>query len=70
LIQLEKIRLIKLINKSVEIGWDGGVTVENAYTLAQGGVDVMNVGGTLAKAEDPQAVYTALVNEINKHGVI
>jgi ribulose-phosphate 3-epimerase len=70
LIQLEKIRLIKLINKNVEIGWDGGVTVENAYTLAQGGVDVMNVGGTLAKAEDPQAVYTALVNEINKHGVI
>jgi ribulose-phosphate 3-epimerase len=70
LIQLEKIRLIKLINANVEIGWDGGVTVENAYTLAQGGVDVMNVGGTLAKAADPQATYTALVNEINKHSVI
>lgn len=37
--QLEKIRLIKAINPSVEIGWDGGVAVDNAYSLVQGGVD-------------------------------
>lgn len=70
LMQLEKIRLIRAIHEGVEIGWDGGVTVENAYSLAQGGVDVLNVGGTLAKVDDPQAVYTNLVNEINKHGII
>lgn len=70
LMQLEKVRLIRNIRQDVEIGWDGGVNVENAYNLAQGGVDVLNVGGTLAKAEDPQATYTTLVNEINKHGVI
>lgn len=70
LIQLEKIRLIQQIHKGVEIGWDGGVTVENAYTIAQGGVDILNVGGTIAKADDPQTVYTSLVSEINKHGVI
>lgn len=70
LMQLEKIRLIKTIRQDIEIGWDGGVTVENAYSLSQGGVDVLNVGGTIAKADDPQATYTALVNEINKHGVI
>ncbi len=70
LMQLEKIRLVKLINPNVEIGWDGGVTIENAYTLAQGGVDVLNVGSTIAKAQDPQTVYATLVNEINKHGVI
>jgi ribulose-phosphate 3-epimerase len=70
LMQLEKVRLIKAIRQDIEIGWDGGVNIENAYTLAQGGVDVLNVGATIAKADDPQSVYATLVNEINKHGVI
>ncbi|HTJ73024.1 MAG TPA: hypothetical protein VL481_00345 [Verrucomicrobiae bacterium] len=70
LMQLEKVRLIRMIHQDVEIGWDGGANVENAYSLAQGGVDVLNVGGVIAKSDDPQATYTALVNEINKHGVI
>lgn len=70
LMQLEKVRLIKAINQAVEIGWDGGVNIDNAYTLTQGGIDVLNVGGTIQKATDPQAAYTALVQEINKHGII
>ena len=70
LMQLEKVRLIRMIRQDIEIGWDGGANVENAYSLSQGGVDVLNVGGAIAKAEDPQAVYNALVAEINKHGVI
>lgn len=70
LMQLEKVRLIRAIKPSIEIGWDGGVTPENAYNLSQGGIDVLNVGGALAKAEDPQSVYATLVNEINKHGII
>jgi pentose-5-phosphate-3-epimerase len=68
--QLEKVRLIRAIRQDVEIGWDGGANIENAYSLAQGGVDVLNVGGTIAKADDAQATYAALVSEINKHGVI
>lgn len=70
LMQLEKVRLVKMINASVEIGWDGGVNVENAFSLAQGGVDVLNVGKAINQAADPQAVYASLVNEINKQGVI
>lgn len=70
LMQLEKIRLIKAIKQDVEIGWDGGVTLDNAFGLTQGGVDVLNVGGTIAKSADPGATYSALVAEINKHGVI
>ena len=70
LMQLEKIRLVKSIRPDVEIGWDGGVTLENAFGLTQGGVDVLNVGGTIANSPDPGATYTALVAEINKHGVI
>jgi ribulose-phosphate 3-epimerase len=70
LMQLEKIRLVKGINPNAEIGWDGGATPLNAFSIAQGGVDVLNVGGAIAKAEDPQSVYATLVSEINKHGII
>ncbi len=70
LMQLEKVRLIRKISPRVEIGWDGGVSVDNAYTLTQGGVDVLNSGGAIAEAADPEAVYRAMTKEINKHGVI
>lgn len=70
MMQLEKVRLVKKIKPNVEIGWDGGIKIENAYTLSQGGVDVLNVGGEIAKAENPGEVYNSLVKEINKHGVI
>ena len=70
LMQLEKIRLIKNINASVEIGWDGGINVENAFSLVQGGVDIFNVGGAIQKANDPKAAYDDLVKEVNRTGVM
>jgi ribulose-phosphate 3-epimerase len=70
LMQLEKVRLIKAINPAVEIGWDGGVNLENAYTLAQGNVNVLNVGSTISGAVNAAETYAALTKEINKHGVI
>jgi len=70
LMQLEKVRLIKAINPAVEIGWDGGVSIDNAYTLTQGGVEVLNAGSAIAEATDPATAYATLVKEINKHGVI
>jgi len=70
LMQLEKVRLIKAINPAVEIAWDGGVSVDNAFTLSQGGVNVLNAGGALANTDDPAGVYAKLVQEIHKEGVI
>ena len=70
MMQLEKIRLIKRIKPDVEIGWDGGIKLDNAYTITQGGVDVLNVGGEIANAVSPADTYNELVKEINKHGVI
>lgn len=70
LMQLEKIRLVKTINPNVEIGWDGGVMVDNAYSLVQGGVNVLNVGGTIQKATDPPAMFAKLQQEISKTGVL
>lgn len=70
MMQLEKVRLIKTINAGVEIGWDGGVSIENAFSLAQGGVDILNTGGAVQTAADPKAAYDALVAEVNKQGVM
>lgn len=70
LMQLEKIRLVKLINPNVEIGWDGGVMIDNAYSLVQGGVNILNVGGTIQKATDPPAMFAKLQQEISKTGVL
>ena len=70
LMQLEKIRLIKAINPNVEIGWDGGVAVDNAYSLVQGGVNVLNVGGVIQKSSDPRAIFSRLQQEINKTSVL
>lgn len=70
LMQLEKVRLIKNINPEVEIGWDGGVNIDNAFTLKQGQVDVLNSGGAIMNAPDPALAYNDLVREINKTSVI
>ncbi len=70
LMQLEKVRLIRNIKPNVEIGWDGGANLDNAYSLAQGGIDVINVGGALNTAADPKDMYAKLVSEVNKQGVI
>ena len=70
LMQLEKVRLIRMIHPEVEVGWDGGANVDNVFSLAQGSVNVINAGGAISKATDPAAAYKQLVDEINKHGVI
>jgi ribulose-phosphate 3-epimerase len=70
LMQLEKVRLIRSIHPEVEVGWDGGANIENAFSLVQGGVDVVNVGAAINKSADAAATYKQLVDEINKHSVI
>lgn len=70
LMQLEKVRLIRNIHPTVEIGWDGGANLENAFSLSQGSVDVINCGGAVNNAADPAAAFKQLTDEINKHAVI
>ena len=68
--QLEKVRLIRNIHPDVEIGWDGGANLENVFSLAQGGVDVINCGGAISRATDAAQAYQQLVTEINRESVI
>ncbi len=70
LMQLEKVRLIRSIRGDLEIGWDGGAAIENVFSLAQGGVNVINSGGAINNATDPAAMYNQMVTEVNKHSVI
>ena len=70
LMQLEKVRLVRNISASAEIGWDGGITAENTFSLAQGGVDVMYVGSAIQKAADPKVAYDNLLKEVNRQGVM
>lgn len=57
---LDKARQSKAIAPRIEIGWDGGVNDQNAKALATGGVDVLNVGGFIQKAENPGEAYAKL----------
>ncbi len=56
----EKAALIRDIKSAIEIGWDGGANEENIHLITHAGVDVINVGSAIAKAEDSAAAFNAL----------
>jgi len=64
LLQLEKVRIVKKMKPELEIGWDGGANLDNVYTLALGGVDVINVGGAIANSKNPAGTFAQLSEEI------
>jgi ribulose-phosphate 3-epimerase len=69
MLQIEKVKLIRAINPEVEIGWDGGVSVENVRTLAHSDINVLNVGSAIMKAPDPKVAWNELEEEKKKRGV-
>ena len=69
LLQAEKVKLIREIKHTVEIGWDGGASIQNVRALAQAGIDVSNVGSAISQSKNPEAVFKALEAETEKWGV-
>lgn len=69
LLQIEKVPLIKKINAQAEIGWDGGVNIENVRAIARAGVNAINVGATILNATDRAAAYNELKTEAEQRGV-
>ncbi len=57
---LEKVPQIRDAHPDVEIAWDGGISLDNAKALIDGGVQVLNVGGAIQGADSPLAVYADL----------
>jgi ribulose-phosphate 3-epimerase len=61
---LSKATELRELKPQLEIGWDGGVSADNARQLVEGGVDVLNSGGFIQKAEDPFAAFQLLVKAV------
>lgn len=57
---LGKVPQIRAIRENIEIGWDGGANQENVTRLSDGGIDVINVGGAIQKANQPENAYRTL----------
>lgn len=68
LLQVEKVKLIRAINPDVEIGWDGGVSMDNVRTLAHSDINILNVGSAM-KTEDPKKTWEELMSEREARGV-
>jgi len=57
---LDKVRQLRDQYPQIDIAWDGGISDRNAKQLAEAGVDVLNVGGFIQKADDPAGNYGIL----------
>ncbi len=61
---LDKVRRVQDLHPDAEIGWDGGINDQNLSELVSAGVDVLNVGGYIQKAPNPQGAYDKLIGVI------
>jgi ribulose-phosphate 3-epimerase len=57
---LTKVLYLKQQKPSLEIGWDGGINNQNAHVLAAGGVEVLNTGGFIQHAQNPERAFQIL----------
>ncbi len=62
---LDKAAALKKLKPSLELGWDGGINDENAKQLVAGGIDILNVGGFIQKAKDPNAQYSKIISAVS-----
>lgn len=70
LLLLEKVALCRDIKPAIEIGWDGGANAENIHIITHAGVDVINVGSAIAKAEDAASTFNTLNKLTEKEDAI
>lgn len=57
---IDKVKLLRRLKPTLEIGWDGGINAQNVQGLTMHGVDVLNVGGFIQHAHDPAMAYHGL----------
>lgn len=64
--QLSKVQTIKSINNSIEVSWDGGANNSNCMMLKDSGIDVINVGSGIHKADNPKKAYLELTQKVDQ----
>lgn len=57
---LNRVRTLRHWKPNLEIGWDGGINADNAQRLIDAGVDVLNVGGAIHRAQSPGETFATL----------
>lgn len=62
---LDKAQELIAMKPTIEIGWDGGINDKTAKELVDGGVNVLNVGGYIQKAQDAEEAYDKLMQSIS-----
>ena len=65
---LSKVSWLKQAKHNLEIGWDGGVSPDNATRLAASGIAVLNVGSTLQRESNPHIAYAKLITAVKRAG--
>lgn len=63
---LSKVHTLLEINPNLELSWDGGINEQNAVNLKHGGIHVLNVGGCIQHADNPQAAYENLLRLVKQ----
>lgn len=63
---LSKVAYVREHHPEAEIAWDGGITAENARQLVEAGVEVLNTGGYIQKADNPEAAYDTITSVIQQ----
>jgi ribulose-phosphate 3-epimerase len=61
---LKKVHYLRKLKPTLEIGWDGGVSDANSLRLVMSGVDVLNVGKFISKAENPEVAYKRMCDAV------
>lgn len=69
LLQIEKVPILRGLKHSLEVGFVGGIKLENIREIAHADVDVVYVGQSVFKMTDPVAAYKALTEEADQKGV-
>lgn len=62
---LDKVHKIRDHHPDAEIGWDGGITDQNAPALIEAGVNVLNVGAFIQRAPAPEVAYEKLPKPVD-----
>jgi ribulose-phosphate 3-epimerase len=62
---LDKVSQLREQFPPLEISWDGGINEQNANALHEAGVQVLNVGGFIQNADDPDLHYRNLLKIIS-----
>lgn len=70
MLQTEKVALVRAIKPDLEIAWDGGANLTNVRAITHSGVDVIDVGSAISRAQDKRAMYESLLAECDKKGVL